>query len=120
MSVSGKMFGAGGAPPVASSRKDGCRDPPPEDEEGQGAQNEGAKFEVMPVLLLLVGFEVGLVAGSQYRGVSNWSVLFGLGVVRFVRFGRDLLPADERLGSRRRLGGHWSTWSGNGQRGHDL
>jgi hypothetical protein len=112
------MFGTRAAPSGASGRKDGRRDPPAEDDEGTTAQNEGTVFEVMPVFLLLVGFEVSLVAGSQYCGVRNWNVLLGLGVVR--RFGGGLLFADERFGGRRRLANPMDIWGRSGQRRHDL
>jgi hypothetical protein len=63
-------------PSVASSRKDSCGNPPPEDEEGKAAQDEGAEPVVNPVFPLFVGFDIGLLASSQNRGVINWGNLF--------------------------------------------
>ena len=64
------------APAMASSRKDNCRDPPPKDEESKTTQDEGAELEVIPVFCLFGGFDIGILAGSQYHGVSDWNSLF--------------------------------------------
>lgn len=61
---------------MASGRKDSRGDPPPKDEEGKTAQDEGAELEVMPAPFLFAGFDIGFLAGSQDHGVSNWNVLF--------------------------------------------
>jgi hypothetical protein len=71
-----------GIPSVASGRKDSCRNPPPEDEEGEANQDEGAELEIISMFPLFVGFDFGLLAGSQDRGVSNWSSVFFFGVDR--------------------------------------
>ena len=63
-------------PSGASSRKDSRGNPPPKDEEGKAAQDEGADPEVSPVFPFFVGFDIGLLAGSQNRGVSNWGNVF--------------------------------------------
>lgn len=63
-------------PTVPSSRKDSCRDPPPEDQEGKTTQDEGAELEVILAFFFFTGFDIGFLAGSQNHGVSNRKVLF--------------------------------------------
>jgi len=76
ISATGRLSERSDTPSVASSRKDSRGNPPPKDEEGKATQYEGTEPEVSLVLPLLVGFDIGLLAGSQDHGVSNWDGMF--------------------------------------------